>query len=228
VIGPAAAAAAAHAFVADLGQPVLADADRHHLERVLRLRAGELLTVADGAGRWRVVRFGDRLELDGPVVEDPSPGRSVAVAIALLKGDRLESAVAKLVEVGVDVVMLFPAARSVVRWDDGKRGRHLDRMVRVAREAAMQSRRSRLAELRWLDSTAAVAATPGAMRADRGGAPLTGCAPAVVMVGPEGGWSDEERRLTVPVVSLGAHVLRADTAAAVAGWSLTARRDLDE
>jgi len=136
--------------------------------------------------------------------------------------------VAKLVEVGVDAVLLFPAARSVVRWDDGKRDRHLERMARVAREAAMQSRRSRLTELRWFDSTAAVAATPGAVRADRGGEPLTICAPTVVMIGPEGGWSDEERRLTVPVVSLGAHVLRADTAAIVAGWSLTARRDLEE
>ncbi|MFM7534621.1 MAG: RsmE family RNA methyltransferase [Acidimicrobiales bacterium] len=228
MIGPAAAAAAAHAFVADLEQPVLAGVDRHHLERVLRLRAGELLTVADGAGRWRAVRFGALLEPDGPIVEDPSPGRSVAVAVALLKGDRLESAVAKLVEVGVDAVLLFPAARSVVRWDDGKRDRHLERMARVAREAAMQSRRSRLTELRWFDSTAAVAATPGAVRADRGGEPLTVCAPTVVMIGPEGGWSDEERRLAVPVVSLGAHVLRADTAATVAGWSLTARRDLGE
>ncbi len=228
MIGPAAASAAGHAFVADLEQPVLSDVDRHHLERVLRLRAGELLTVADGAGRWRAVRFGARLEPDGPIVEDPSPGRSVAVAVALLKGDRLESAVAKLVEVGVDAVMLFPAARSVVRWDDGKRERHLERMVRVAREAAMQCRRSRLAALRWLDSTASVAAMPGAVRADRDGEPMTACAPTVVMIGPEGGWSDEERRLTVPVVSLGAHVLRADTAAAVAGWSLTTRRDLEE
>jgi 16S rRNA (uracil1498-N3)-methyltransferase len=227
VIGPAAAAAAAHAFVADLEHPVLADADRHHLERVLRLRTGELLTVADGAGRWRPVRFGAELVPDGPTVEDPSPGRSVVVAVALLKGDRLESAVQKLVEVGVDAVVLFPAARSVVRWDDGKRDRHLERMTRVAREAAMQSRRSRLAELRWLDSTAAVAALPGVVRADRGGELLGDCAPTVVMVGPEGGWSDEERRLTVPVVSLGAHVLRADTAAVVAGWSLTTRRNLE-
>ena len=59
-------------FVASLDAPELGDADRHHLERVLRLRAGDPLTVGDGAGRWRPVRFGSDLEPDGAIVDGAS------------------------------------------------------------------------------------------------------------------------------------------------------------
>ena len=52
---------APHAFVADLSAPVLDPDDRHHLERVLRMRAGDRLTVSDGAGAWRACRFGPDL-----------------------------------------------------------------------------------------------------------------------------------------------------------------------
>ena len=57
----------AHAFVADLAAPVLDAGDRHHLERVLRLRSGDLLTVSDGAGRRLACRFGPALEPVGEV-----------------------------------------------------------------------------------------------------------------------------------------------------------------
>src|SRR2546430_2495801 len=50
--------ARAHAFVVDVESPELGPDDRHHLERVLRLRPGDELTVSDGDGRWRRCRFG--------------------------------------------------------------------------------------------------------------------------------------------------------------------------
>ena len=58
--------AAAHVFVESVAEPVLDDADRHHLERVLRLRPGAPITVGDGAGRWRPVGLGADLEPLGP------------------------------------------------------------------------------------------------------------------------------------------------------------------
>lgn len=228
MIGPAAVGAAAHAFVADLERPRLSDADRHHLERVLRLRGGEVVTVADGRGRWRTVEFGTVLVPTGPVQWDRPGAAAVAVALALLKGERLELAVQKLTEIGVDWIGLFPAGRSVARWDGGRQGRHLERLTRVVQEAGMQCRRSRLPELRWFDGFALAAATPGACRADGGEAagPVTLEHP-VVLVGPEGGWTDDERALQLPVVSLGPHVLRAETAALVAGALLVVRRTLE-
>src|SRR5436189_181101 len=65
--------ARAHAFVADVESPELGPDDRHHLERVLRLRPGDELTVADGAGRWRRCRFGPVVEVDGDVEVEPPP-----------------------------------------------------------------------------------------------------------------------------------------------------------
>ncbi|MDP9387691.1 MAG: 16S rRNA (uracil(1498)-N(3))-methyltransferase, partial [Actinomycetota bacterium] len=145
--------AAAHAFVADPASPVLDDDDRHHLERVLRLRAGEAVTVSDGAGRWRACMWapGGRLEPTGPVVADPPPMPPVTVAFALTKGDRPEWVVQKLTEVGVDVIVAFRGDRSVVRWDAERAAAQVSRWRRVAREAAMQSRR------RWLPTVADVA-----------------------------------------------------------------------
>ena len=83
--------AAAHVFVPDLEAPELSPEDRHHLERVLRLRAGEDVTVSDGAGKWRVCRFGDTLEPAGEICDTGRPSPPVTIAVALTKGERLDS-----------------------------------------------------------------------------------------------------------------------------------------
>ncbi|MBA2496045.1 MAG: RsmE family RNA methyltransferase, partial [Acidimicrobiia bacterium] len=121
------------AFVADLEAPELTPGDRHHLERVRRLRPGDALTVGDGAGRWRGVAFGPTLEPTGEVVAAAASTPALTVAIALTKGERPEWAVQKLTEVGVDRIVAFRAARSVVRWDEAREAKHLARLRRVAR-----------------------------------------------------------------------------------------------
>ncbi len=63
----------AHAFVDDLDAPVLAAGDRHHLERVLRLRDGDRVTIGDGCGRWRACAFGRELVAIGEVQYDERP-----------------------------------------------------------------------------------------------------------------------------------------------------------
>src|SRR3954451_7224578 len=140
------AEAKAHAFVVDLDGPELDDGDVHHLERVLRLRAGEAVTVSDGRGRWRACRFGAGavLEVDGPIVSTPRPDPALTMCFALVKGERPEWVVQKLTEVGIDRIVPFVAERSVVRWDEAKAARQHARLVHVAREASMQSRRVRL------------------------------------------------------------------------------------
>ncbi len=220
--GPAGTGAAAHAFVVDLEAPELDDGDRHHLERVLRLRTGDAVTVADGRGRWRLCRFGTALEVDGPVhVEPPAP--PVAVGFAPVKGDRPEWVVQKLTELGVDRILVLLADRSVVRWGAERAPRHLERLARVSREAAMQSRRARLPDVGPLLAVADAASQPGAALADAGGEPPSLERP-LVLVGPEGGWSSEERALDVPRVGLGPAVLRAETAAVAAAVLLTGLR----
>lgn len=218
--------AAAHVFVADVGAPVLEDDDRHHLARVLRLRVGEEVTVADGRGGWRVCAFaaGATLEPRGEVERRAAPTPPITVAFALTKGAKPETAVQKLTEVGVDRIIPFAAGHSVARWDGEQADRHVARLRKVAREAAMQSRRAHLPVVDDLASFATAAALPGACLADASGsAPSLEC--PVILVGPEGGWTDAERAAGLPAVRLGPHVLRAESAAITAGALLAALRE---
>jgi 16S rRNA (uracil1498-N3)-methyltransferase len=211
-------------LVADVEAPELAPDDAHHLSRVLRLRPGDVLVLADGAGRWRPGRLtAGGVEADGDIVVEARPVPAVTVAIALTKGERPEVAVQKLTELGVDRIVPFEAARSVARWDAGRAAKHVERLRKVAREAAGQSRRPFLPEVADVATFATVAALPGAALADRDGDPPSLDRPTL-LVGPEGGWADEERALGLPRVGLGPQVMRAETAAMAAGWALVALR----
>jgi 16S rRNA (uracil1498-N3)-methyltransferase len=213
----------AHAFVRDLDVPALDGPDRHHLERVLRLRAGDELTVADGQGRWRRCRFGAQLEPTTEIVRDPRPAPAITIAFALVKGERPELIVQKLTELGVDTIVAFDAQHSVVRWDDDRAARHHARLAAVAREAAMQSRRAWLPLVEPVTSFAAIAARDGAAMAERGGAAPSLDQP-VLLIGPEGGWSDAERACGLPTVRLADTVLRAETAAIAGAVALCGLR----
>lgn len=213
-------------FVESLDHPELDDGDRHHLERVLRVRAGDPIVVCDGAGRWRMARFGPAVEVDGEVVSVPAPSRSVAVGFALLKGDRPELICQKLTELGVDRIVPMSTEHCVVRWEGPKADRQRDRLVTVTRAAAMQCRRTHLPVVAAVSSYAELVASPtaGLARGD-----LDGLLPTVeldtILVGPEGGWSGAERDACRSSVRLATHVLRAESAAIVAGTILTGFRD---
>jgi 16S rRNA (uracil1498-N3)-methyltransferase len=216
-----------HAFVADLDRPELDGDDRHHLERVVRLRPGDSLTVSDGEGRWRPCRFGDDLEPTGPVLVESLSVPAITIAFAPVRGERPELVVQKLTELGVDRIVPFWATRSVVRWDAERAVRQIERLRRVAREAAVQCRRCHLPVVDEPTTFEGVAREPGAVLAER-----EGCSPAwsismpppVVLVGPEGGWTDAERAAVATHVGFGGHVLRAETAAIAAAAVLGALR----
>lgn len=217
--------ARAHAFVDDLAAPQLSSGDHHHLARVLRLEPGSLVTVGDGAGRWRAARLtaGAAVEAAGDIRADAQPRPPITVAFALVKADRPELTVQKLTEVGVDRIVPFVAERSVVRWDAAKVARQADRFAEIARHAAMQCRRTWLPRVESVATFDAAVALDGATMADRDGDPPTLARP-VVLVGPEGGWSARERGAGVPRTRIGENVLRAETASISIGVLLVALR----
>ncbi len=148
---PARVAATAHVFSDRLDDRItIGGDDGHHLQRARRVRAGEHVTVADGYGRWRAYEVAGSaagvVELDAItlVTHEPFLTPRLTVACSLTKGQKPELAVQKLTELGVDRIMLVEAARSVVHWDDAKTSSAFTRLERVAREAAMQSRRARV------------------------------------------------------------------------------------
>lgn len=213
------------AFVASLDDPSLTAEDHHHLARVRRVREGQELVLADGTGRWARARMrGDSPEIVDDVVHAVRAVPAVAVGFGLSKGAKPEWCVQKLTELGVDRIIPFVAARSVVRWDESKADAAGRRYEKVAREAAMQSRSPWVPVVERVRSWVDVCSLDGVCMADRGGVPPMLERP-VVLVGPEGGWSTEEAGTSVPKVALGQGVLRAETAAVTAGVLLTALRE---
>ena len=214
---------AAHVFVDQLDSPALGDDDQHHLGRVLRLRDGESVTASNGRGQWRACVWRDgALEVVGGVVASAPPSVRCAVAFTPVKGDRNEWAVQKLTEIGIDeVIILAPTQHSVVRWSDADK--QLRKLRVVAREAAMQSRRVWLPNIVGLAALHEVCAGDGAAVADPNGVALH-AGVSLVVVGPEGGFAEEELPAGVPRVQLGDTILRAETATLVAATLLVARR----
>ncbi|MBX3425653.1 MAG: 16S rRNA (uracil(1498)-N(3))-methyltransferase [Pirellulales bacterium] len=225
----------------------IGDAEAHHLLHVLRVRAGDELTLFDGRGgefrgevvgvsrREVEVRVGPRLAIERELVGE------LVLAAPLPKGDRTRWLVEKAVELGVARLVPLATARSEA---PSKGGEKLDRYVI---EASKQCGRNRLMELApvrsWREWLAAgpgddgVDATPDAVRwiAHPGGAPLAEAARptharAWLAVGPEGGFADEEiadaRTAGWQIVDLGERILRIETAAAalVTAATLLARR----
>jgi 16S rRNA (uracil1498-N3)-methyltransferase len=245
------AAAAAQVFVDDPAHPVLSADDAHHLGRVLRLRAGEEVIVSDGAGHWARTRWtGDAGGAGGApgalaaLGDDPGPGGDtgpggdgrvqfeaaaspvLTVAFAPTKGERPEWVVQKLTELGVDRVVPLVSERSVVRWS-GTRGQGaVERLRRVAREAAGQCRRvwlPEIAEVMRFEALVGLGAPGDVVLAQLSGDRLRE-SQLVVAVGPEGGWSADELASGLPTVGFGLSVLRAETAAVTAAALMVSLR----
>jgi 16S rRNA (uracil1498-N3)-methyltransferase len=195
------------------------------------------VVACDGAGSWvpcRVAGASDGsgspdpaavLVADGPLTTEARPEPAITVAFVPAKGDRPDWVVQKLTELGVDRIVPIRSRRSVVRWERDRADRAVERLRRVSREAAAQCRRVWLPEVAGVTSLEAMAGQTGRAPslAHPGGGPPSLSHPAIA-IGPEGGWDDDELARSGGTVGLGPTVLRAETAALVAGTILCSLR----
>lgn len=215
--------------------------EARHAVRVSRLRLGERILVGNGAGalgegtveETAKDRFVVRLD---EVRSDPEPAQRFVLVQALAKGDRDERAVEQATEFGVDAIVPWEAERSVSRWGASggeKAAKGVEKWRRISREAAKQSLRARIPEVRGVASTAdlcelarrddieLVVLHPGGgetlsdwagRRRDTGGWPAETC----LVIGPEGGLSGAELEAlasaSASVCVLGDNVLRTSSA----------------
>ena len=227
----------------EAGSTVVVEGDEaHHAVAVRRARVGETLVLTDGLGAaatGQVASTGKRVltVTVSTVSTSPRPEPRIVVVQALPKGDRGELAVSVLTEVGADRIVPWAATRSVPDWKGERGAKALARWQATARESAKQARRAWFPEVAPLASTADVvellgAAAAGVVLHEEGQLPLAAVdvpssGEVVVVVGPEGGLTDEElsafEEAGAATVRLGSEVLRTSTAGVAAVAALLCR-----
>lgn len=223
------------------GRAVLRGAEGRHFRKVLRGRPGDEIWLFDEDG----VRYRARVEsLSAEEVlcallerEEPREvGTRITLGQALLKAKAMDWVVRKAAEFGAETVAPLTSARSVARVPPDA-GRKAGRWTRIVREAAKQSRTAHppvIEPPRALEEFLTTCRVPSrVVLSERGGARLRetletiasgneGRPPsdAVLLIGPEGGWSDREEDAFTDHgflrASLGRTTLRAETAAVAA------------
>lgn len=209
-----------------------------HLTRVLRLSAGDAVRVFDGRGHeWlavvsAVTRSSASLRIEQAVEPLAEPRVQITLAMAALKGDKMDAIVRDAVMLGVRAIQPLITEHCEVSAEALQRGERRDRWQRVAVASAKQCGRAWIPEVRevltfpelWsVARTRVLLAEPGA---DAGGAtiralrdlPDVSC--VELLVGPEGGWTRAEIRTAVDadaiLLTLGSLTLRAEAAPIVA------------
>ena len=220
------------------GEAALTGEAAEHLRRVLRAETGQQYEISDNQAVYLAEIAGFR---KGAVLfqvleklPEESPTFRLTLLAALIKFDRFEWIVEKATELGVEAIVPVVAARSEHGLEKAA-ARRLERWRRIALESSQQARRARLPEIRESIDFREALATPAGSRwmldESREAPAILSALPErspdslCLLVGPEGGWTDDERRDATEAgwlrVSLGRQVLRVETAA-IAGMAILA------
>lgn len=216
------------------GRAVLTGDDARHLRQVLRAEAGQRYEICDNRSVYLAEIENIRKdEVSFQVLEtvpvEESPVR-LTLLLALTKFDRFEWALEKATELGAETIVPVEAARSEKGLEHAAPKR-LERWRKIVRESSQQARRARMPEVPEPVRLEQALSDTGPHRYfldEAGGEPLLSAVPrdraqgdeVRLAVGPEGGWTEEERELAARLgwtrVSLGPMILRAETAAIAA------------
>jgi len=213
----------------------LSGAEAKHAVSVKRMRVGEAIQLTDGAGlrvRGAIDSIaGNKLAIRvSEVLHEPAAQLQLTLVQALAKGDRDELAIQAATELGVFEVTPWQADRSISRWLGLKEDKGVERWQTIVSEAAKQSLRS------WVPVVASAIESNGFETlfasfdlvlvldptAEQGIASidLPSSGRVALVVGPEGGISDEELAQATALggvrVHLGAPILRTSTAGVAA------------
>lgn len=225
---------------AALDSLTITGADFHHIRDVLRLKAGDAVTVCDCARNDLQCRI-ERFLQDGVVLAilDRQPNQTeplyhVTLYQGLAKGDKMDTIIQKAVELGASRIVPVACRRCVTRLDRKDAGRKVQRWQRIASEAAKQCGRGQVPEVGELlsfDEAATEAAQADialmpwegerecSLRTGLESPGVTTANPSIsILIGPEGGFDADEVTTAMAAgirpVTLGRRILRTETAGA--------------
>lgn len=203
--------------------------EAHHMANVLRLKAGATITLFNGNGHEYPARIESvhkaqvEVQITGELTTQTERTRRVTIACPLPKGDRAMFLIEKLTELGVHAYIPIKTRRSVVHPGEGK----MDKLQRYVIEASKQCGRNVLMQIEPLCFWEELVTIPKPVKwiADASGTDFSAShhastEEAIIVLGPEGGWSEEElheaRSARWQIVKLGPAILRLETAAIAA------------
>ncbi len=215
--------------------------EAEHLSRVLRLRPGDPVQVFDGSGRefrgtvGQVSRSAATVTLDEEVTPVPEPSVRLTLVQAVPKGDAMDRIVRDATMLGVAAIQPLVSARAEVSLSRLEGSGRVDRWQRIVVASVKQCGRAVVPIVLRPEALGGCLARVEAARrfllAEPGLLPVGSVgvrslsgepapASALLIVGPEGGWTADEvevaRRAACTPLTLGPRTLRADAAAAVA------------
>ncbi len=210
-------------------------ADVNHIKHVLRMKPGEKIRVSSGGGADFLCEISELSDtfVQADILKEDAPSTELPGRIYLFQGlpkkDRMETVIEKAVELGVYEIIPVAMRYCVVKLDAKKRAAKVERWQKLAEAAAKQSKRSIIPKIHPVmefkeaasyalncdvrlvpyENKEGMEATREAFDAVKPGNSIS------VMIGPEGGFCEEEIALvseTMRLVSLGKRILRTDTA----------------
>ena len=220
----------------------LSQEESTHVARVLRLACGAQVRVFDGRGReWdatvdRVTKHTVAVTLQGAIVPRRESAVRLTLAIAVLKGDKMDDVIRDAVMLGVIAVQPLVTTRTEVSATTIQRSRRVERWRRVAVSSTKQCGRAVVPSIREAaelaaalddDTTRVMLVEPSVDVMSRPLAELPTTSAATLIVGPEGGWTPEELQRAEAsgaiLITLGSTTLRADAVPLVALTALRVR-----
>ena len=210
--------------------------DVNHIKNILRMRAGEEISVSDGAGKdyFGKIRSIDRdcvlIDIENSwdsYVELPA---EITLFQGLPKADKMELIIQKAVELGACAIVPVITKRTIVRWDEKKQDKKLARWQGIAESAAKQSGRGIIPKVTAPVSFSAALAQAGFMEAAvipyekaegmeaarEKVRSMRGKKSIGVFIGPEGGFDTDEIEAAIKAgvcpITLGRRILRTETA----------------
>lgn len=212
--------------------------DRKHIVQVMRMTEGErLIIVSEGIATYAIIEDISTEAVTVKKVGEPLPSNEmpldVTIVCGLAKGDKHELIVQKATELGVKEVVLFKADRSIVKWDDKKGFKKVERLEKIAKLAAEQCHRTVVPKIHAAQTIKQILALASeydvCFIADEEDAKsdkphriaqalknLHHGQKVLAVFGPEGGLSREEAQIFLEAgfssIALGPRILRTETA----------------